>query len=236
MTPAERQHTRALYAAEITMVDRWFGRLMEQLDVLGYAADTAVFHLSDHGHYFGDHGLQGKPFAELFWLYEGLIRSVLAIRLPEGSGTPTRGRRISALAQPQDVTATVLDLFGETMPGLLGHSLVPVIEGDRGARELAFSSRFPLVGDRFTPTAITSAEWSYQYWPGSPEEERLFNLAADPGQARDLRAERPEIARDLRDAYLGWMRQEHPQMADWMVAAERDPGFRRQAPAAPRIG
>ena len=135
------------------MVDRWFGRLLEQLAVLGYDETTAVVHLSDHGHYFGDHGLQGKPFAELFWLYEGLIRTVLAIRLPAGSGAgaPARGQRIQALAQPQDVTATVLDLFGETMPGVLGHSLLPVIEGRRGPRELAFSSRFPLVGDRFTP-------------------------------------------------------------------------------------
>ena len=41
-----------------------FTGLLEQLDLLGYAGETAVVHLSDHGHYFGDHGLQGKPFAD----------------------------------------------------------------------------------------------------------------------------------------------------------------------------
>src|SRR5688572_12483607 len=236
MTEAERQHVKAIYAAEITMVDRWFGRLMEQLDLLGYAENTAVIHLSDHGHYFGDHGLQGKPFAELFWLYEGLIRSALSIRLPAASGTPTAGERVQVMAQPQDVTATVLDLFGLSMNGVLGGSLLPSLEGGAPAREHAFTSRYPLVGDVFTPTTISTAEWSYQYWPGSPEDERLYHLASDPGQERDLRADKPEIARDLRAAYLGWMREQNPQMAEWMEAAERDPSFRIPAPAFPRIG
>jgi arylsulfatase A-like enzyme len=219
------------------MVDRWFGRLLEQLDLLGFSQNTAVIHLSDHGHYFGDHGLQGKPFAELFWLYEGLIRTALAIRLPMASGsTPPGGRRVESFAQPQDVTATILDLFGATLPGVLGHSLLPAIEGGRGSRDLAFTSRFPLVGDRFTPAAITTAEWSYQYWPGSPADERLFHLPTDPEQARDLRASRPEVAEELRDAYLGWLRQQNAAMADWMVAVERDPTFRVEAPAFPRIG
>ncbi len=236
MTEAERQHTKAIYAAEVSMVDRWFGRLLEQLDLLGYAGETAVIHLSDHGHYFGDHGLQGKPFAELFWLYEGLIRSALAIRLPAASGTPTGGERVASPAQPPDVTATVLELFGLTMPGVLGHSLLPSIEGQRAPREHAFTSRYPLVGDRFTPATITTAEWSYQYWPGAPEDERLFHLPTDPGQERDLRTARPEIARDLRAAYLGWMSEQNPQMAAWMTAAERDPALRIPAPAFPRIG
>jgi arylsulfatase A-like enzyme len=236
MTGAERQHTKAIYAAEVSMVDRWFGRLLEQLDLLGYAAETAVIHLSDHGHYFGDHGLQGKPFDGLFWLYEGLIRSALAIRLPAASGTPTGGERVASPAQPPDVTATVLELFGLTMPGVLGHSLLPAIEGRRAAREHAFTSRYPLVGDRFTPATITTAEWSYQYWPGAPKDERLFYLPTDPGQERDLRAGRPEIARDLRAAYLGWLHEQNPQMAAWMEAAERDPALRFPAPAFPRSG
>jgi arylsulfatase A-like enzyme len=236
MTPAERQHTKAIYAAEIMMVDRWFGRLLDQIALLGYGDDTAVIHLSDHGHYFGDHGLQGKPFADLFWLYEGLIRTALAVRLPPGDGRPSGGRRVQALAQPQDVTATVLDLFGQSMPGVLGRSLVPAIEDGAGVRELAFTSRFPLVGDRFTPTTITASEWSYQYWPGSPEDERLYHLTDDPGQQRDLRAERPEIARELRAAYLGWMREQNPDLAALMERVEHDPALRVRAPEFPRIG
>ena len=92
------------------------------------------------------------------------------------------------------------------------------------------------MGDRFTPTTITTQEWSYQYWPGSSEDERLYHLSLDPGQQRDLRAEQPNIARDLRAAYLGGMREHNPQMAEWMQHAEGDPAFRIESPAFPRIG
>ncbi|HEX2184682.1 MAG TPA: sulfatase, partial [Chloroflexota bacterium] len=166
MTDAERQHVKALYAAEISMVDKWLGRLLQQVDDLGYRHTTAVIHLSDHGHYFGDHGLQGKPFRELLWLYEGLVRTALTMRLPEGRGA---GQRPAALAQAPDVTATILELAGAELPGVQGRSLLPVVDGRTGGREIAFTSRYPILAGEVTPCAITTAEWSYQYWPGAAE-------------------------------------------------------------------
>ena len=70
MSEAELNHVRALYAAEVTMVDRWVGHFLETIEVLGLREDTAVVLMSDHGHYFGDHGLQGKPWGDLGQLYE----------------------------------------------------------------------------------------------------------------------------------------------------------------------
>jgi arylsulfatase A-like enzyme len=251
MTPAELQHVKALYAAEVSMVDKWLGRLLQQIDDLGYRETTAVIHLSDHGHYFGDHGLQGKPFRELLWLYEGLIRTALAIRLPAGRGA---GRRVAALAQAPDVTATILALAGADLPGTQGRSLLPAIDAAAGAGgtgaagglpsdaageagagatqgwDVAYTSRYPILAGEVTPCAITTAEWSYQYWPGSPHHERLYHLAADPGQQRDLRHDRPDVARDLRDRYLGWLEAQQPEMAGWLRAVERDPTFRPDAP------
>ena len=65
MSEAELNHVRALYAAEVTLVDRWVGHLFETIRVLGLRKDTVVVLMSDHGHYFGDHGLQGKPWGIL---------------------------------------------------------------------------------------------------------------------------------------------------------------------------
>ena len=131
MTEAERQHVKALYAGEISMVDRWFGRLIEQLDLLGYSDDTAVIHISDHGHYFGDHGLQGKPFADLFWLYEGLIRSALAIRLPERCGRADAWRtHLRAGAAP----GRHGDHHGSAGTGAAGCTGLLAAAGDRGTR------------------------------------------------------------------------------------------------------
>ena len=228
MTGPERQHVKALYAAEISMVDKWFGRLLLQVDDLGFHDDTLVIHLSDHGHYFGDHGLQGKPFRELLWLYEGIVRTSLTVRWPERRGA---GARVAAPTQPVDVTATVLELAGAELPGAHGNSLARLADGGRGGREATFTSRHPLLAGEVTPCAITTAEWSYQYWPGSPEKERLFHLPDDPGQSRDLRQERPGIARDLRATYLGWLRQQNPDMVTWLEAVEKDPAFRPDSPA-----
>ncbi|HEU5317425.1 MAG TPA: sulfatase [Chloroflexota bacterium] len=223
MTERERQQVKALYAAEISMVDKWFGRLLEQVDHLGYRDDTLVIHLSDHGHYFGDHGLQGKPFRELLWLYEGIARTALTVRLPDRI---LAGSRVASPVQPVDVTATILDLAGAELPGSQGHSLLPVATGGPAAREVTFTSRYPLLAGEVTPTTITTAEWSYQYWPGSPEKERLHFLPQDPAQAVDLRSEKPEIARDLRATYLGWLRQQDPDIAAWLESIERDATYR----------
>ena len=223
MTDRERQHVKAIFAAEVSMVDRWLGRLLSQVDDLGYRENTAVIHLSDHGHYFGDHGLQGKPFRDLLWMYEGIARSVLTMRLPESRGA---GHRVTSLAQPPDVTATILDLTGAELPGAQGASLLPAVDGSGPARQMAFSSRYPILAGEITPCTITTAEWSYVYWPGAPDHERLYHLASDPAQANDLRAARPEMAAELRAAYLGWLGEHNPDMVGWLVTIERDSAFR----------
>ena len=49
-----------LYCAEVTMVDRAVGSLLERVESLGLMDNTIIIFLSDHGFYFGEHGLWGK--------------------------------------------------------------------------------------------------------------------------------------------------------------------------------
>ena len=60
VTERELEIARACYKGEIAMVDHWFGYLMERVRVLNLLENTAIFFLSDHGFYFGEHGLFGK--------------------------------------------------------------------------------------------------------------------------------------------------------------------------------
>ncbi|MBM3189010.1 MAG: sulfatase, partial [Chloroflexi bacterium] len=60
LTIEELRHCRALYAAEVTLVDRWVGRLLERIEDMGLLRDTAVVFTTDHGFYHGEHGLMGK--------------------------------------------------------------------------------------------------------------------------------------------------------------------------------
>jgi len=51
---------RALYAGEVTMVDRWLGRFLDKARSLGLLDKSLVIVTSDHGHQLGEHGLLGK--------------------------------------------------------------------------------------------------------------------------------------------------------------------------------
>ena len=51
---------RDLYAAEVTMTDRWMGMFLDQLHARGLADDTVIVLVSDHGYLLGEHGWTGK--------------------------------------------------------------------------------------------------------------------------------------------------------------------------------
>jgi arylsulfatase A-like enzyme len=229
MTPAEQRHVKALYAGEVSLVDTWVGYLLDQIDRLGYRDNTAFVHLSDHGHYFAEHGLQGKPQTEHLALYEGVTRMACALRLPDGLG---RGARLPAIVQPPDIPATLLDLAGiDPWEGMEGGSLLPLLDGRATrVREAGFVSRYPFQQHinrprEITPCQIVTEEWTYQYWPGSPESEELFHVSRDPGQTRNVLDQERALAAELRARYLGWLRERQPDMAEWLVRAEHDRDF-----------
>jgi arylsulfatase A-like enzyme len=62
------------------------------------------------------------------WLHDEVIHLPLLVRLPGGEG----GRRVSALTQAVDLAPTLAELFGATLPGAHGHSLLPLLRGEAG--------------------------------------------------------------------------------------------------------
>lgn len=223
MSSAERNHVRALYAALVTAVDRWIGRLLEKLDTLGLSRDTLLIYLSDHGHLFGDHELQGKPTGPYGRLYEVTNRVPLLIRHPEGVGA---GRRVAGLVQHPDILPTVLEFLGIPAPGgIHGKSLWPLIEGNAlRLRTHAFSGRFSRSAGEAPardaasfdggasgqamgePITVTTEEWALLVPPGV-EGRELYHLPSDPRQEHNLIAERPEVARDLHAALVDFLRE-----------------------------
>ena len=57
----ELKEIRALYAGEVTMVDRWLGHLLDNVEHLGLMDDTMIIVVTDHGHLFGEHGMIANP-------------------------------------------------------------------------------------------------------------------------------------------------------------------------------
>ncbi|UCG94662.1 MAG: sulfatase [Candidatus Aerophobus sp.] len=190
LTEAELKHIRALYAAEVTLVDRWVGMLLQKIEDLDLFDNTAVIFTSDHGFYLGEHNLVGKSIISenLFQyvpLYEELARIPLFIWLPESK----RSFRCSSFVQPPDLTATTLDIAGlKRHERIQGKSLLPIIEGkDSLLRNIAVSSP-SLVNGRLGAPRITlrKENWSLILAPSKRREDTKKETRAVDGITRNL--------------------------------------------------
>ncbi len=127
MSERDGRQVRANYGAGLTMIDAWFGRLLDTIDELGLKDDTMIVVCTDHGHYLGDETVDGQDI----WgkpgvpHYEPLGHTPLFVSWP--------GREpgvVDALTTNVDIHATLVDLFDlEPQHRTHGKSLVPLVEG-----------------------------------------------------------------------------------------------------------
>lgn len=167
-TERDLKIAHACYCGEITMVDRWFGILMERLVTLGLLSNTAIFFTSDHGFYFGEHGQFGKRrfrwpgnvpieegFARGLTLNQGMTyRSPLhneVTQVPLLVSLPNaQPRRIDGLVSLPDLMPTILELAdAEVPPSTQARSLGPLLRGqtNRGHDFIVTSAPFEEIGN-----------------------------------------------------------------------------------------
>jgi len=199
LTEEELGRVLALYAGEVTLVDRWVGVFLDHVRELGLMEDSLIVFLTDHGEPFGDHGIVRKARP---WPYEELVHIPLIIRHPEGVG---RGRRVDAFVDTTDVAPTILDFLGirgpaggrfAVWPKMHGHSLLPLMSGEvEKVRDCAVSGHY----NRSWSTR--DGDWKYIHWlPGAPQtrgKPELYNLRDDPKEKHNLIDEEPKTARAL---------------------------------------
>jgi arylsulfatase A-like enzyme len=189
LTPRQVKRIQANYAGEVTMVDRWFGQFMETLRIAGRLEDSVVAIISDHGHNLGwDPGdkelisKQGHPMTH------AVADLVMMVRHPKGEGA---GAACDTLAYNHDLTATLLALAGERMPGPIdGVDLWPTIQPDAPAvRDHVTIGWGPLV------TVITDDWWlNASIWG---EAKLLYAVRDDPALERNLAEDRPDVCERL---------------------------------------
>jgi arylsulfatase A-like enzyme len=182
--------TRAVLAM-CENIDGNVGRLLSALDELGLARDTIVVYFSDNGPEFWrwNGGMRGRKGTT----DEGGVRSPLLMRWP---GRIAAGTTVTPIASAIDLLPTLAELAGVPTTGtkpLDGLSLAPLLLG-----------RSTVVPDRllFSHWAGRVSVRSQQYRLDAGG--RLYDMAADPGQARDVAGERPEVAARLRQAAARW--------------------------------
>ncbi len=137
----EGRHVRANYGAKLSMIDHWFGQILNRFDEQSLWEDTALIVCTDHGHYLGDEregrDIWGKPGVPQ---YEPLGHTPLLISWPGKPG----GGTCEALTTNVDIFATVADIFdAEVKQTTHGRSMAPLLSGEADSiREWALGGVF----------------------------------------------------------------------------------------------
>ncbi len=177
------------YDAEIATADRLVGELVAALRRLGIWDRAVVVLLSDHGEGLGDHGETEHGV----FLYREAIQVPLLLKLPKAK---RGGTRIDAPAQLLDVAPTLLALAGLEKPAAMaGSSLLDLGRGD--ARPIFSETYYPRLHMGWSE--LTSlVDYPFHLIQG-PDPE-LYDLAKDPRETRNVRAEARRAFHDLREA------------------------------------
>jgi len=187
----ELRRMRALYAAEVTMADRWLGNFLDRMDALGFLENTLLFVLSDHGVSLGEHGYTGKV-DEALW--PELTDIIFYVRHPEGKGS---GNTSDFYASIHDIAPTILSQMGiEPWQPMDGQDLTPILEGKGPQRE---REHFTLGYDDY---AWARDERYALVCRNDGSEARLYDLQSDPGMDRDISGSHPEVVRRMWEGYI----------------------------------
>jgi arylsulfatase A-like enzyme len=184
--PDDVAQMKALYRAELSMSDHWFGNFMQRFHELNLERDTLILFLSDHGFLLGERGYVAKMATQC---HPELIHVPLMIRSPDGRGA---GRTTDYFTQTQDVATTLLHAGTVRRPDFMdGQSLLPLLDGGRGKRKLA--KRTYVTGSYSSIVFARDRRWSYM-GDNQNVDPQLFDHRGDPREVNDLAASRPAQA------------------------------------------
>ncbi len=206
MTAAELAQTRALYAGEVTFVDKWIGILLDRIRELGLWDNSLIVFMSDHGEPLGEHGYVRKAYPRN---YEELARIPMVVRHPEGVGA---GRRVEGFVQPPDLLPTVLELLGiskklrlpylapvkHTFPQdvvvasrdvrLTGKSFLPLMAGKAEALR-----DFAVTAHHNAQWGVRTKEWTYLYHVNGKRPNELYDRMRDRAEQRNVIADHRDV-------------------------------------------
>ena len=194
---------RAAYAAMITRLDTYVGRLLDLLDELGLADNTIVVFSSDNGTtHLGEEvdyeffksvgelrGLKGS-------LYEGGVRVPTIVRWPERVAAGSTSDRISGF---EDWMPTLLEMVGKssvTPAGIDGISMAATLLGQPQEPRPYLYREFAGYGGQ---QSIRVGKWKAvrQNMAKGNLTVELYDMDSDISESMDLASEKPEMVTKL---------------------------------------
>lgn len=208
----------AKFFGMIANIDDNAGKLLEWLKTQPFAENTLVVFMNDNG------GTAGCP------LFNAGMRAT--------KGTPWRGGTRAAsfwrwpgrilpgdrpqLAAHLDFFPTLCALAGvKDLPEIDGKSLLPMLENAQAPAEER--TLFTHVGrwekgkaaeSKLQQCAVRSGQFTLVIPDKKSPRWQLFDLSADPGQQKDIAAERPEVVARLAASYDTWWQSVQPGLVN----------------------
>lgn len=182
--------------------DAAVGQILDELDELGLAENTMVIWCADHGDAVASHGgLWDKASTCI----EEVMRVPLAIRWPERFGG---GHRSQERISNMDVTATLLDAAGVTVPNEMdSRSLLPLCERPESAEWPEHLVCEHHGHGHIIPQRMIVNE-RYKYVAALFDGDELYDFEADPYEMNNL-IDDPAYAavrEDLRERVIDHLR------------------------------
>lgn len=172
--------------AEMLMaVDESLGALMDELEKEGELDNTIVVFTSDHGYWYGEHGLD----YERRLAYEEAIRIPLLIRYPP---TIKAGSKPEQMVLSIDLAPTIIEMAGY-QPGdeLQGRSLVSIFNNT--VKDWRTSFLVEYYSDTVFPRiykmgykAIRNERYKYIHYVDLEGMDELYDLQTDPYELKNI--------------------------------------------------
>ncbi|MBK1833546.1 sulfatase [Roseibacillus ishigakijimensis] len=201
---------RQNYYGCITAMDEQIGRLREELRALELAEDTVIFFCSDNGpagfmakkEIASTGGFRGHKHL----MYEGGLLVPACVEWPGSlpAGKKLRTRTATVDLFPTVAAAVTGEATGKDGRPIDGIDLLPLLRGEREERgkDLFFGYRRLVRG--VDGLALIRGDWKILHEAQPEGRWRLYNLAEDPFEKKDLAAEKPELLRELKAAVAEW--------------------------------
>ena len=194
----------------IANLDENLGRLEALLQESGLRENTIVVFMTDNGATGGARVFNAGMRGSKTTLYDGGHRVPCFVRWPAGGLRPPGD--IDTPAQAQDLLPTLIDLCNLRKPAKAefdGLSLAGLLRGTgKPLPDRMMVVQYGQVLEKWS-SAVIWGKWRLV------KGEELYDIKADPGQATNVAAQRPDVLARMRDHYERWWARLEPTLLDF---------------------
>jgi choline-sulfatase len=177
VSPEQHQRIARGYYAQVSMIDRCIGMLLDALEESGLSEETLFLYTSDHGEQLGHRGLYSKCYG-----YDSSVHVPLFLSCP---GTIPEGRENDSLVEHIDLTALMCDALGVERMKCSGRSFWDVCTGnaDQGPRDTVYSA-----WSRAQCFRNSDYKWIHRLAENGEMVDEVYDLQADPAEQHNIAA------------------------------------------------